>query len=222
MALLTANKKHRFICSKNSSRKLSLYHKVLLIIILIAMVLFVQGFYREGKAMVAQQLLSFTWASYLEDGEMHKAWLWADGGPIAQLTIAGQAPLMLLSGASPRHLSFAPALILSSSDFGQAGNSVVVAHNDTHFKQLKEVQLNSFLTLKTSPNLQFNYQVIETKIVNEKELSALEVTDQEILTLITCYPFESRFVNSELCFVLIAKRIKQPFTDIKLAWLNKK
>jgi sortase A len=213
MALLKAQK-------KNSNWQLSFYHKVLLIITLIAIVFFAQGFYREGQAIVGQRLLSLAWASYLEDGERHKAWPWADSGPIAQLTIAGQAPLMVLSGASPRHLTFAPARMVSSSDFGKAGNSVIFAHNDTHFKQLKEVQLNSLLTVNTYPNLRFNYRVIATKIVNEKALSVLEVSEQEILTLITYYPFESSLLNSELRFVVVAKRIKQPFSDIKFAWLN--
>lgn len=215
MELLKADKKNR-------SRRFSLYHTVLLIMTLIAVSFFAQGFYLQGKALVAQRLLSVAWNSYLEDGERHKPWPWADSAPIAQLTIAGQDPLMVISGASASHLTFAPAWMVSSSDFGQAGNSVVVAHNDTHFKQLKDVQINSFLTLLTYPNLEFNYQVMLTKIVNEKELSVLEVTDQEILTLITCYPFDSTILNSDLRFVVIAKRIKQPFTDIKLAWLNKK
>jgi sortase A len=213
MALLKTNK-------KNSSRRLSLYHKALLMLTLIAIYFFAQGLYREGKAIVAQRLLSFSWASYLEDGERHKPWPWADSGPIAQLTIAGQAPLMVIAGASSSHLAFAPAWMVSSSGFGHAGNSVVVAHNDTHFKALKDVRLNSLLTLRTYPNLEFNYQVVATKIVSEKELSVLDVSDQEILTLITRYPFESTLLSSELRFVVVAKRIKQPFSDIKLAWLN--
>lgn len=220
MESLKANKKNILTVPKKCSRRLTLYHKGLLIITLIAISLFAQGIYREGKAIVAQRLLSFAWARHLEDGETHKAWPWADSASIAQLTIAGQAPLMVIAGASASHLAFAPAWMVASSGFGQAGNSVVVAHNDTHFKQLKDVQLNSLLTLLSYPNLQFNYQVMATKIVNEKELSVLDVTDQEILTLITCYPFESSLLNSELRFVVVAKRIKQPFADINLAWLN--
>ena len=218
MVLLKA-KKNIFTAPKNSSRRLSIFHKVLLLITLIAISFFAQGIYLQGKAIVAQRLLSFAWASYLEDGERHKPWPWADGGPIARLTIAGQAPLMVLKGASADHLAFAPAWMVASSSFGQAGNSVIAAHNDTHFKRLEDVQLNSFLTLTIYPNAQFNYQVVDTKIVNEKALSVLDVTDQEILTLITCYPFASRLISSELRFVVIAKRIKQPFTDINLAGL---
>ncbi|PKH01510.1 class GN sortase [Psychromonas sp. MB-3u-54] len=213
MALLKANK-------KNSNWRLSLYHKVLLIITLIAICFCAQGIYREAKAIVAQRLLSLAWVSHLEDGERHKPWPWADSVPIAQLTIAGQGPLMVVAGTSISHLTLAPAWMVSSSGFGKVGNSVVVAHNDTHFKQLKEVHLNSLLTVNTYPNLQFNYRVIATKIVNEKELSVLKVSEQEILTLITCYPFESSLLNSELRFVVVAKRIKQPFSDIKFAWLN--
>lgn len=220
MAVLKANKKNRFTFLKNKSRRLSLYHKVLLTITLIAIALFAQGIYQEGKVIVAQRLLSLAWAAQLEDGERHKPWPWADSEPIAQLSIAGQAPLMVIAGASARNLAFAPAWMVSSSGFGQAGNSIVVAGNVTYFKQLKDVKLNSYLTLNTYPNLQFDYQVVTTKIVNQKELSALDATDQEILTLISSYPFESPISNSELRFVVIAKRIKQPFSDLNLARLN--
>ncbi|MFT6925746.1 MAG: sortase A [Psychromonas sp.] len=206
---------------KNSSRRLSLYHKVLLMITLIAICFFAPGIYQQGKAMLAQRLLSIAWVSQLEDGKPHKPWPWADSGPIAELSIAGQAPLMVLKGASANHLTLAPAWMVSSSAFGQAGNSVVVAHNDSYFKQLKEVQLNSLLTLHSYPNLPYNYQVMVTKRVNEKKLSVLAVNDQEILTLTTCYPFTSRLINRGLCYVVIAKRIKQPSADINLAWLNK-
>jgi len=221
MAVLKTDKKNRLTFFKNSRRRLSFYHKVLLAISLIAILLFSQGIYREGKAIVAQRLLSLAWSSYLEDGEKHKPWPWADSEPIAQLSIAGQAPLTVLKGASVSHLAFAPAWMVSSSGFGQAGNSVVLADNDRYFKQLKDVRLNSYLTLHTYPNLQLDYQVVATKIVNEKALSVLDATDQEMLTLITSYPFASRISNSELRFVVIAKRIKQPFSELNLARLNK-
>lgn len=220
MAVLKANEKKRFTFLKNKSRRLSLYHKVLLAITLIAISLFAQGIYKEGKVIVTQRLLSFAWASHLQDGETHKPWPWAESGPIAQLSIAGQAPLIVIKGASARHLALAPAWMVSSSGFGQAGNSVVLADNDRYFKQLKDVKLNSYLTLDTYPNLQLDYQVIATKIVNKKDLSALDVADQEILTLVTNYPLQSRISNSELRFVVIAKRIKQPFSDLNLARIN--
>lgn len=60
----------------------------------------------------------------------------------------------------------------------------------------------------------FNYQVQEAKIVNEKDLSVLEYNGEELLTLITCYPFDSTVYNSDLRFVVISKRIKDTRSSI--------
>lgn len=206
--------------SESSWRRVGRFHKILLLIMLLACSFFARGIYLQGKAIVAQQLLTFAWARFQLDGQAHKAWPWADGSPIAQLSIAGQAPLIILSGATGNNLAFAPAWMVASSSFGEGGNSVIVAHNDTHFKLLKELQTDSILTLNAYPDAQLYYQVIATKIVHESDLSVLDVTDQELLTLITCYPFTRTIRNSDLRFVVVAKRIKKPVADLKLASLG--
>ena len=54
----------------------------------------------------------------------------------------------------------------------------------------------------------------ETKIVNEKDLSVLEDNGEKLLTLITCYPFDSTVYNSDLRFVVVSKRIKDTRSSI--------
>ncbi|WP_051303580.1 class GN sortase [Psychromonas aquimarina] len=202
-------------CSrKNKKPRLTVFHKLLLIMVLAALLLFAKGAYMQGKAYLAQQLLTFAWARHQQDGELYKAWPWADSAPLAQLTINDQEPLIVLSGATGSNLAFAPAWMVSSAPFNQGGNTVLVGHNDTHFKQLEDLPAASYITVKSYPQLQMSYQVIAAKVVNEKDLSVLEDSGFETITLITCYPFDADIINSDLRFVVIAKRVLQKGTGV--------
>ena len=206
--------------NKRSSKKRFVFRKVLLLLIIAGCLLSGKAFYMQGKALLAQQLLTFAWARHLQDGELHKAWPWSDSEPFAQLTFPGQAPLVILSGATGNNLAFAPSWMVSSSPFAQGGNSVLVGHNDTHFNLLKNINIDDQLFLSTYQHSSLFYQVVETKVVNEKELQVLENSGEELLTLITCYPFDSAIYNSEQRFVVIAKRIKDTRSSIEVAMLD--
>lgn len=186
----------------------SWFRKVMFVVLFIALASLAKGLYMPAKALLAQQLLNFAWARHLQDGELHKAWPWADSEPLAQLNIAGQAPLILLAGATGNNLAFAPTWMRASAPFNQNGNSVLFGHNDSHFNVLKETQIDDEIRITTYADTRLTYQVIETKIVDEQDLSVIESNGQERLTLITCYPFDSHIVNSNLRYVVIAKRIK--------------
>ena len=186
----------------------SFLRKLMLIILFVALAFFAKGIYMPAKALFAQQLLNFAWARHLQDGELHRPWPWADSDPLAQLQMAGQDPLIILAGATGNNLAFAPAWMITSSPFNRNGNSVLFGHNDTHFNILKEAQIDDEILLTTYADTLLTYQVIETKIVSENELSVIQDNGQERLTLITCYPFDSNIVHSDLRFVVVAKRIK--------------
>ena len=203
-----------------SKRKYAFKHKILAILIISGLIFCGKGLYIQGKALVAQQLLSFAWARHLQDGQFYKAWPWADSAPLAKLTFDGQEPLIILSGATGSNLAFAPSWMMSSAPFAQGGNSVIVAHNDTHFNQLKGIHLNDRLQLSTYGNARLFYQVVDMKVVDETDISVIENNGNELLTLITCYPFDSAIYNSNQRFVVIAKRIKDDRSPITLAMVN--
>lgn len=208
--------------TNKSKTKLSVFKKMLLALVIIGLLISGKGIYMQGKALLAQQLLNFAWARYLQDGELHKAWVWADSAPFARITLPDQEPLVILAGATGSNLAFAPAWMVSSAPFSQGGNSVIVGHNDTHFNQLKDMKLDDQLVVSTYANAQLFYTVVETKVVTEKDLSVLQNDGEELLTLITCYPFDSAIYNSDLRFVVVAKRIKDPRSSINIAMVNAK
>lgn len=182
-----------------------LSHKLLSAYLLIAMFILGQGGYIKLKAQLAQVLLEFAWQQQQLGFEDRKAWPWADGHPIAKISISEHFPVIILSGVSGSNLAFAPSWLASSTAITQGGNSVIFAHNDTHFNSLKEISIGDLITIESLNQQHSSYQVSEIKVVHETDLSVLAETEQQIITLITCYPFDSSIINSDLRLVVTAR-----------------
>jgi len=68
------------------------------------------------------------------------------------------------------------------------GNVALAAHRDTFFRPLKNVRQGDRIRM-TTPDGIFTYVVRDTRIVAPTDVSVLEPTPEDTLTLITCYPF---------------------------------
>lgn len=71
---------------------------------------------------------------------------------------------------------------------GRPGNIGLSAHRDTFFRPLRNIRKNDVISL-TNAEVGFRYRVVDTKIVKPNDVAVLEPNGQEILTLVTCYPF---------------------------------
>ncbi len=72
---------------------------------------------------------------------------------------------------------------------GEEGNVGLSGHRDTFFRQLRDIQLDDQITL-TTPRGGYQYSVVSTQIVDPSDVTVLAADgDNEILTLVTCYPF---------------------------------
>jgi len=71
---------------------------------------------------------------------------------------------------------------------GQPGNIGIAAHRDTFFRPLRNVRPNDIVTLTTLWG-SYDYRVVSTRVVGPTEVSVLNPSEQEILTLVSCYPF---------------------------------
>jgi sortase A len=88
---------------------------------------------------------------------------------------------------------------------GQPGNIRIAGHRDTFFRPLRKIQKDDIVTLTTLQG-EFRYRVVSTRIVDPHEVSVLASATNEILTLVTCYPFY--FVGSAPSrFIVRAERI---------------
>lgn len=71
---------------------------------------------------------------------------------------------------------------------GKSGNVGIAGHRDTLFRSLRNIRQDDVITLTTLQGL-YRYRVVSTKVVSPDDVAVLNPDGQEILTLVTCYPF---------------------------------
>jgi len=71
---------------------------------------------------------------------------------------------------------------------GEAGNAGLAGHRDTFFRGLRNVRAGDRISV-TTPAGMVEYVVRGTRIVDPDDVSVLNPTERQTLTLVTCYPF---------------------------------
>lgn len=91
---------------------------------------------------------------------------------------------------------------------GQPGNAGLAGHRDTFFRPLRNILQNDVITLTTLRG-DYSYRVVSTRVVGPTEVAVLRPTGNEILTLVTCHPFN--FVGAAPNrFIVRAERVTAP------------
>lgn len=75
---------------------------------------------------------------------------------------------------------------------GDGGNTALAGHRDTFFRPLQRVRVDDRIRL-VMPDETLEYRVASTQVVEPDDISVLQSSGKEELTLITCYPF--RFIG---------------------------
>ena len=176
-----------------------------------------QAGYIYAKAQLAQYLISDAWQQSIVSGMPVRPWDWADTYPVAKLSINQAQPLYVLAGASNRNLAFGPVLLNANLDAvdddntthankSRAFNIAIAAHRDTHFALLQDIEYGDAISLDTGKGL-LNFVVDDLLIVDAKYLSVLDVDDKQVITLITCYPFDALSSTTPLRYVVRGRKI---------------
>jgi sortase A len=164
--------------------------------------------YIHAKALVAQQLIASAWMQARDGGAIRRPWPWADMRPIARLTVPQRGvDLFVLDAASPRALAFGPAHVGGTAAPASWGNSVIVAHRDTHFAFLESVALGDEIDVEGARGAHARYRVSRIEVVDKGESRVLDDADQAQLTLITCFPFDAVRPGTPLRYVVVAQRV---------------
>jgi len=71
---------------------------------------------------------------------------------------------------------------------GQPGNVGLAGHRDTFFRLLKDVKINDEVRMSTLRG-DFKYEVESLRVVEPDNVGVLASTGENVLTLVTCYPF---------------------------------
>ena len=162
----------------------------------------------HAKAALAQHLIARAWQGTAAGAPARRPWPGADLRPIARLTVPARGvDLFVLDDANPRALAFGPALVAGTAAPGSAGNSVIVAHRDTHFAFLHRVVTGDAIEVDSGGGRHVRYRVSEIAILHKDGARLLDSADSQQLTLITCYPFDAVRAGSEMRYVVIAERV---------------
>ncbi|MBO1255456.1 class GN sortase [Alteromonas sp. 5E99-2] len=161
------------------------------------------GSYIYVKAQVAQYLIQWAWQKTKIEHIRQPPWSWADTYPVAKITI-GEQPLYILSGSTGRTLAFGPGHMSSTVLPGEVGNSVISGHRDTHFAILENIEVGDEIRIE-SEFTQTKFEVTDILVVHQSTMAVTKNSADKMLTLITCYPFNSLKLNPEMRFIVQAK-----------------
>ncbi|MDX1480980.1 MAG: class GN sortase [Woeseiaceae bacterium] len=168
---------------------------------------FGQGAYVPAKAWMAQELLQRAWLKTAVEDLPQAPWPWADTYPVARIRAkAGGIDVIVLAGSSGRTLAFGPGHMSASALPGDAGNSVIAGHRDTHFRFLQFMSIGESLFVERPDGSSHRFRVSGIDVVDARRGSILLDTDEAMLSLVTCYPFDSEEPGGPLRYVVTARR----------------
>lgn len=169
-----------------------------------------EGAWIPAKAWVAQELLQRAWRKTSITDLPQAPWPWADTHPVARIKArGGDVDVIVLAGSSGRTLAFGPGHMSASVLPGDTGNSVIAGHRDTHFFFLKDLRPGDALLVERPEGGDHLFRVTGADVVDSRRGSLLLDADEAMLSLVTCYPFDTDEPGGPLRYVVTAERIAQ-------------
>jgi LPXTG-site transpeptidase (sortase) family protein len=97
----------------------------------------------------------------------------------------------VLEGDDARILRLSVGHIPGTAVPGPSGNVGLAGHNTTFFRPLRKVNVGDEIRYSTEVGT-FTYRVVSLRVVLPTAIEVLNTTPQPTLTLVTCYPFNSK------------------------------
>ena len=94
----------------------------------------------------------------------------------------------IYNGADDHTLDRGAGRIKGMAKMDGVGNLGISAHRDSFFRVLKDIELGDNILVQTAGGVD-SYLVSNIKTVPKDDVSVLAPTDEQMLTLVTCYPF---------------------------------
>ena len=115
----------------------------------------------------------------------------AEGYNIGSLTIpALKLKLPILQGTSVNTLKEDVGHFTQSVFPGEKDNCILFGHRETGFKQIGKLKIGDQLIVQTSAGT-FTYEVNDNRIVHNDDELVIVPTEYAVLTMTTCYPFNT-------------------------------
>ena len=122
---------------------------------------------------------------------------------------------LVVEGTGEPALQRAAGHIAGTALPGHPGNIGIAGHRDSFFRPLRNIRRDDMITLATLGG-EHRYRVVWTEVVAPEDVSVLDAGDQEVLTLVTCYPFyfvgpaPNRFIVRAEKVILSAASLPRP------------
>jgi sortase A len=144
---------------------------------------------REFDRLLRDRQVASQSAPQVESSPAPKAAPAATNGLIGRIEI----PRLLLSavvveGVGKTTLRRAVGHIPGTALPGQPGNVGLAGHRDTFFRSLKDLKIKDEIQLSTLAG-NFKYEVESLRVVEPDNVGVLARSRENVLTLVTCYPF---------------------------------
>jgi sortase A len=167
------------------------------------------GLWIPAKAVLAQHLLERAFAAAeASAGGADRPWPSADFVPLARLSAPRVgATAIVVSSATGEALAFGPGHLSASAAPGGGGNVVIAGHRDTHFRFLRDLAPGDLLLLEPARGEPIAYRVVGARVAHEHETGLLAERGHDLLTLVTCWPFDALAPGGPWRFVVLAVRV---------------
>lgn len=165
----------------------------------------------EVKAGLGQLLLERAWSQVREGDENARPWPWADTSPVARLHVPGlEIRQLVLAGDDGSTLAWGPGLVSGPEVWGDAENTMISAHRDTHFRFLKDLETGQQVWLETPRGDMHKWRVDEARVVDSRYTAPDLSAPGPLLTLVTCYPFDAVEAGGPLRYVVSLSPMEEP------------
>lgn len=95
----------------------------------------------------------------------------------------------VIAGVGNKELAKGVGHYIGSAAAGQLGNSIYAGHREMGLKKVGGLAIGEEIIVETLDGT-FTYEVTATRIVPQEDRSVSIESDESLLTLITCYPFD--------------------------------
>ena len=151
------------------------------------------------KAIIGQHYLEVAWKESLKANKLSKPWRSADFYMIGELTVPKLTiSRVILNNASGEAMAWGIGRV-NSVQFSKNHKPIILAgHRDSHMQFMSKLSVGDKVELIMSDRILKTFIISKTDISKKPELVvSAHNTDNEILILTTCWPFNSQKPGSE-------------------------
>lgn len=141
------------------------------------------------------------------DQVVHYADTYNLGDEIGTITLPSlELSWPIFQGTEEAQLAIGVGHFIGSVLPGLNDNSILSGHRTSVFNRIGELQINDLILVQTEPGI-FTYQVRGFEIVDRSDQTVIGPSPKAMLTLTTCYPFNSLTATTE-AFIVEADLIR--------------